>query len=392
LLTPYLISNKISIPDSEVSLLHQKLLLARLPKGLASAKWTEASTNNVTTSLLDSVLQTWLTSYSWREQEVLLNSLPQFTTSISVTGFGELNTHFVHSLSKSSHAVPLLYLHGWPGSILEITKALPLLNEAGFHVVAPSLPGWLSSSTPTEKGFDISKHAECMHNLMLKLGYSKYILQGGDWGGEIAPMLAGMFPDHVLALHVNYFDIVPLPEVTGNENFREFEENSIKIFKHWLKNESAYTQIQGTKPLSLGIGLHDSPIGLLAWITDKLFSWSDCYPKNPKGYRWTNEELITWTLIHYFSNDGPTAPFHMYVENNFGVFEEGNNRKFVDVPTGVSAFRCEAEMVPRMWAEEKANVVWWREHEIGGHFAMYERPEEMVVDIVEFVHSLELRK
>lgn len=383
---------KISVPDSELSILQQKLLLTRLPKALAAAEWTESSTNNVTTSLLESVLQTWLNSYSWRDQEKRINELPQYTTPINVAGFRELNIHFIHSPSKAPDFIPLLYLHGWPGSILEIKKALPLLNDAGFHVVAPSLPGWLSSSSPTGKGFDIGKHAECMHTLMLKLGYSKYVVQGGDWGGEIAPKIAGMYPDHVLALHVNYFDIVPLPEVNRTEKFTEFEDNSIKGFQHWLKNESDYTQIQGRKPLSLGIGLHDSPIGLLAWITDKLFSWSDCYPNNPKGYRWTHEELITWTLIHYFSDNGPTAPFHMYVENNFGVFPEGNSRTFVEVPTAVSAFRYEAEMVPRKWAEARANVIWWREHETGGHFAMYERPVEMVEDIIDFVGSLKLRK
>lgn len=259
--------------------------------------------------------------------------------------------------------------------------------------MAPSLPGWLSSTAPKEKGFDIAKHAECFHILMLKLGYSQYILQGGDWGGEIAPTIAGMYPNHVLALHMNYFNIYPFPEVNHEkDNFTKFESHSIQSFQYWSKHESSYTSIQATKPLSLGIGLHDSPVGLLTWITDKLFSWSDCTPKNPRGYQWTHEELITWTLLHYFSDDGPTAPLHMYVENNFVTFPQGNSREFVDVPTGVSAFGGEAEMVPRRWAEEKANVVWWREHAIGGHFAMYERPEEMVEDIIDFVNGLGLRK
>ena len=311
-------------------------------------------------------------------------------TSIPIAGFGDSKLQFIHSLSLELDAIPLLYIHGWPGSIIEITKALPILNEKGFHVIAPSLPGWLSSSTPQEKGFKVTQHAECFHKLMLKLGYSKYVLQGGDWGGEIAPTLAGMYPEHVLAMHVNYFPIVPTPEIQEGSNFTDFEKSSVEGFQHWRENETAYQGVQSTKPLSFGIGLHDSPVGMLAWMTDKLFSWCDCYPHNPLGHKWTHEELITWTLIHYFSDDGPTAPFHMYVTNKSVRYAEGN--PYVNVPTGVSAYRNEPEMGPRSLAEKRANVVWWREHQNGGHFAIYERPEEMVDDIVAFVTSVGLQK
>ena len=143
--------NKISIPDTELCILDQKLLLARLPTKLANAEWIESDTNHVTITLLQAVIKTWTSSYSWRSQELILNSLPQFATQISVNGFSDLKIHFVHSRSTKPQSIPLLYLHGWPGSIMEIIKALPILNEKGFDVVAPSLPGWLLSSPPMEK-------------------------------------------------------------------------------------------------------------------------------------------------------------------------------------------------------------------------------------------------
>jgi pimeloyl-ACP methyl ester carboxylesterase len=360
---------------------------------MANAKWTESSTNNVTIDLMESILKTWLTTYTWRSQEAELNTLPQFTTTIPVAGFHDLTVHFVHSPSPKSSSVPLLFLHGWPGSVFEISKALPLLAKAGFHIIAPSLPGWLFSSSPPEKGFQIPHIAECFHKLMLKLGYGKYIVQGGDWGGEIAPTIAGMYPEHVVGMHMNYFPVVPEPVIEEEEekNWSAFERESVHGFRHWQREETAYNNLQSTKPLTLGISLHDSPIGMLAWMTDKLFSWSDCYLKNTKGYKWTNEELITWTMLHWCSENGPTAPFQMYRENDFGRMEEGNARKYVECPTGVSAFRGEPELSPRKWAETRANVVWWREHPLGGHFAMYERPEEMVGDIVDFVEGNGIR-
>jgi pimeloyl-ACP methyl ester carboxylesterase len=351
------------------------------------------------------VLQTWLGTYSWKDAEAQLNTLPQFMTNIPVSGFSDLDIQFVHSPSQAAlngkKSIPLLYLHGWPGSILEVSKALPLFNEQGFDVVAPSLPGWLSSTLPREKGFKVKHHAEMAHKLMLRLGYEKYILQGGDWGGEIAPTLATMYPEHVLGMHLNYFPVHPEPKFASRDKkeeekgFTPFEKNSLERFRQWIKNGTAYIEIHQAKPLTLSVGLHDSPMGCLAWIADKILDWSDSFPRNPEGYRWSNEELITWTLVHYFGDAGPAGPFQMYVENRFeqdGASREAVGRKYVEVPTGVSALWWENEMVPRKWAERDAKVVWWREHQRGGHFAVYEMPEEMVADITDFVDSLGIRE
>ncbi|KAG0648757.1 Epoxide Hydratase [Hyphodiscus hymeniophilus] len=380
---------KVSIPSSELVQLHEKLLLTRLPKAVSGTNWTPDS-KHVTVGFLEAVLKTWLTTYSWKDTENKLNSLPQFITTIPLDGFGDLTIQFVHSPSNASlkgqRSIPLLFLHGWPGSILEVSKALPLFNEKGFDVVAPALPGWLSSTLPTGNGFKVRHHAEIAHKLMLKLGYDEYVLQGGDWGGQIAPTLA-IHPEPTFA-----------PEETQDreaKGYTPFEENSLSRFREFKKHGTAYVEIQQAKPLTLGVGLHDSPMGLLAWIADKILDWSDSFPRNPKGYKWTNEELITWTLLHYFGDLGPIGPFHMYVANRLESEDgewEWKGMKYVQVLTGVSALRWENEMVPRAWAEREAKVVWWREHERGGHFAVYEMPEEMVQDVVDFTCSIGIRR
>ncbi|KAK4987353.1 glycosylphosphatidylinositol anchor biosynthesis [Elasticomyces elasticus] len=314
--------------------------------------------------------------------------MPQFTTAVHVSGFGELVVHFVHARSsKSTVGVPLLFLHGWPGSFVEVGKALALLNGQGFHVVAPSLPGFAFSSYPDKAGFKLAHHAQAMHGLMVKLGYERYVVQGGDWGGDIAPNIARQFPDSVMAMHVNFFNMTE-PTFTQEPQYTAFEEQMIARYNHFMKNEMTYCSIQETKPLTLGIGLHDSPIALLSWFLDKILLWSDSSPRVPGGYKWSHTELITWTLLHYFALCGPTTGLAPYAENGESSFWEEID--YLDVPTGISAFKGERWMVPRCWAETKARVVFYAEHSLGGHFAMYEKPDDMVDDIVRFCKQLSI--
>ena len=194
---------QISISDDEVSLLSAKLNLVRLPVQLASAQWTESSHTNMDIGLLQSIESFWKSSYSWRDEEARLNLLPQFVTNVATSTFGNLDIHFVHSRSNTSDSIALLFLHGWPGSFLEIVHALPLLNDASFDVVAPSLPGFGFSTCPEASGFNFAEHADVMQHLMLRLGYDRYVVQGGDCGAGIGRQLALKYPDSAIALHVN---------------------------------------------------------------------------------------------------------------------------------------------------------------------------------------------
>ena len=326
---------------------------------------------------MQDTVEFWGNSYNWRDEEARLNQIPQYTTSIKIEGFDTLEVHFVHSASTAPHttgSIPLLFLHGWPGSFNEISKALPGLNSAGFHVVAPSLPGFGFSSCPNKAGFKIHHIAALMQKLMSRLGYNTFVVQGGDWGAMIAWTMAMYHSESVKFLHVNLLSM-ERPDFKTEPEYTDFEKRSLAQHEHFNTREFAYYMVQNTKPRTLGFALHDSPVGMLAWMADKLFTWSDSYP-------WSSTELITWTLLHYFP--GPTNALPIYRENSATEMVSGpKSSAYLSVPTYVSAFAKEAEMVPRSWAETKADICGWRNHDSGGHFAAYEKPEVFTADLHE---------
>ncbi|KAL9124195.1 MAG: hypothetical protein Q9217_006449 [Psora testacea] len=372
------ITVQVHITESELDILTRKLELARLPHNPSNEQWGE--NNGVTVKLISETVDFWRNKYNWREEEAHINRLPQFKTPIDIDSFGTLDIHFVHSKSPEANAIPLLFLHGWPGSFLEVEKILPELNKAGFDVVAPSLPGYGFSSYTDKAGFKHEHHAKVVHRLMQRLGYQAYVVQGGDWGSYIARCTAILFPDEVKALHVNMV-VMPKPDFAKEPEYTDFEKACHKRGEWFSNEESAYSLIQGSKPRTLGFAMHDSPVGMLAWMADKLVLWSDSYP-------WTPTELITWTLMYYFP--GPTTGFLMYRENlaKENMRDGVSARYFVKVPTGVSAFPKELLLMPRTWAETRAKVVFWQEHGSGGHFAAYERPKELVDDVARFCKSV----
>ena len=330
---------------------------------------------------MKTVLEYWRTKYDWRKEETRINQLPQYTTAIKVEGFDEINLHFVHSPSmrEGSEPIPLLFVHGWPGSFLEVSKILPLLNAQGFSVIAPSLPGYGFSTYPSQPGFSIGKHATCFDALMQKLGYKEYVVQGGDWGWWIVRQVAKLFPQRVKAMHVNMVFLAP-PEDEDRLDYTQSEKHFLERREWYMQKEYGYAALQATKPRNLGYALHDSPVGMLAWMADKLFLWTDDYP-------WTNDEIITWTLMHWFP--GPTTALNMYFENPPDKVMEGVSRDgLLGVPAGVSAFPKELCVVPRSWTKGRLDIRFWREHERGGHFAAWERPRELVGDVVEFVKGV----
>lgn len=343
-------------------------------------------------------IEFWRTTYDWRVEEARLNKMPQFMTQIDVEGFDALDIHFVHSKSSDAKGIPLLFVHGWPGSFAEVEKILPKLNEAGFHVVAPSLPGYGMSSYTDKKGFKHPQHAEVLHKVMLKLEYDEYVVQGGDWGSFMVRSIALKYPEHVKALHCNMVSLstgslmitsclkerqLPMgrpSSIPEDHEYTPFEQTCLDRCNWFFTTNIDYSQIQASKTRTLGFMLHDSPVAMLAWMADKLFLWSDNYP-------WTATEIITWTLLHYFP--GPTTSLVMYRENP-GEDELSHFANYrVKVPSSVSAFPKELIMVPRSWAETAMNVVWWKDHpEGGGHFAAYEKPEELAKDLIEFFNSI----
>ncbi|KAK7033812.1 EHN domain-containing protein [Favolaschia claudopus] len=386
----------VSVSDDELNLLQQKLAIANLPDELDDVNWAYGA------PLTDirRLVARWREGFDWRTQEARLNAeMPQFTRDLEVEGFGSLNVHYVHKKSDQEGAIPLLFVHGWPGSFIEARKILPMLtkpplDQQSFHVVAVSLPGYGFSEAPKKKGFSISQFAEVCHKVMLALGYNEYVTQGGDWGGLITRKMAAMYGGkHIKAWHTN-FPVVRPPEFSLNPItlftslsmlpalfylflFSPTERIALQRTLTVQRTGMAYFQIQATKPQTLGYALADSPVGLLAWIYEKLVAWSD-------GYKWEDDEVLTWISIYIFSRAGPAASLRIYYEASASgrllpaIWEWDQLPR---IPMGVSYFPGEMLLLPRSWIRRTGNVVFERVHDAGGHFAAHEVPELLVGDV-----------
>ncbi|KAF9005497.1 Alpha/Beta hydrolase protein [Cyathus striatus] len=375
---------KIAIPDEQISLLKQKLALSTFPDELENA----GRDYGVPLADMLRLVERWKNGYDWKKYEALINEeLPQFTRDVDVDGFGILNIHYVHKKSSSEKAIPLLFVHGWPGSFLEVREILPLLTAVSeehpsFHVVAPSLPGYGFSSAPTKKGFKFAQYAEVYNKLMLSLGYDQYVTQGGDLGYFITRKIAKLYGGkHSKAWHTN-FPIMPnagppspirqpLQYLTHLVTpYTEAEKAGLKRTKWFEAYGRGYFHEQATQPQTIGYAVTDSPVGLLAWIYEKLVTLTDDYP-------WEDDEILTWISIYWFSKSGPAATFRIYYE-----MVQGNERlpEATTIPMGYSYFPKEIFNVPRRWIRAP-NLVFESEHESGGHFAAFERPEALVGDL-----------
>ncbi|KAH8808731.1 epoxide hydrolase [Xylogone sp. PMI_703] len=387
---------KIDIPDSKIHRLHQKLDLADYPEELEDVGW------NCGPPLSDikRLANHWRNGFDWRKQEARLNEMAQFTMDIDVEGFETLNVHFVHEKSVVDGAIPLLFIHGWPGSFIEVEKILPLLKAGdggpAFHVVAPSLPNFGFSSRVTKKGFSLFQYAETLNKLMIGLGYDQYVIQGGDWGAIILRALAHAYPNNVRGLHTNMVLTsfpkplaAPLSFISAITRYAlsgylpthsSLELSLLERAKDWSSGSGrAYFAQMGTKPQTIGYSLADSPVGLLGWIYEKLVAWTDEYP-------WTDDEVLTWISIYYFSRAGPAAASFIYYEAESGsktAESWGRLQSYLKVPMGLAYFPKELASMPRVWAEAAWNVVQVSTHEKGGHFAATERPDAIVKDLKE---------
>ncbi|KAF2812656.1 alpha/beta-hydrolase [Mytilinidion resinicola] len=386
-ITPF----KVSIPQESLDRLHQKLALADFPDELDEAEWDYGAP----LADIKRLTKHWLEKYDWRAEERKINELPQFKTSVTIDRFGDLDLHFVHQKSPIKNAIPLIFVHGWPGSFLEVTKILPLLSGSSdgspaFHVIAPSIPNFGFSQGVKTKGFAVPQYAEACHKLMLKLGYNEYVTQGGDWGWWITRTIGRLYPTHCLASHYNMLSTVP-PSPTTNPLLSlqhaltpyTAAERAGLARTAWFRAEGqGYGAIQNTKPQTLGYSLASSPVGLLAWIYEKLHDWTDSYP-------WTDDEVLTWVSVYYFSTAGPAASVRIYYENTHDAQDARTGlpawklaqRWTPGVKIGVGHFPRDIYVLPPLWSRALGEVVYEGRHERGGHFAAYEVPELIVGDL-----------
>jgi epoxide hydrolase len=386
-ITPF----KIQVPNAVLTDLKQRLSQARFADEFPDAEW-DYGTN---LAYLRRLVEYWRDKYDWRAQEKKLNALDQFKTTID-----GVDIYVIHQRSKNPNAMPLLLLNGWPSSVVEYMRVIePLTDpvafggrvEDSFHLVIPSMPGYGFSGKPRERGFSPERIARMWVPLMARLGYSRYVVHGSDWGNVIATRVALNDSAHVAGLHLAGCGGAPAPGATSGTPAPPPGVNRLVNAAHNL----GYQEVQSTKPQTLGHGLSDSPLGLASWIIEKWYGWSDHDGDLEKIY--TKDELLTNIMIYWVTNSGTSSARLYYESRHMGgslaptLIARPEDR--VTVPTGCGAFPTQYDRrgtVPvnaadaRKAAETRFNVVHFTTMPRGGHFPAIEQPKLWVDDVRAF--------
>jgi pimeloyl-ACP methyl ester carboxylesterase len=373
---------RISVPQADLDDLRERLARTRWARDLPGAGWERG----VPASYLRELAGYWAKEYDWRAHEAALNAYPQFITTIDGA-----SVQFLHLRSAQPDATPLLLLHGWPGSIVEFLDLIgPLTDPAAhggdpadaFHLVIPSLPGYGFSGPLTETGWTDGRTAAALAELMDRLGYDRYGVQGGDVGAFIGPLIGRMAPGRVIGVHVNALVTFPsgdpaeMAALTGPERAR------LAAMEKWQQQSSAYLQVQGTRPQTIGQALTDSPAGLLAWIVEKFQEWTNPAALLPEDAV-DRDRILTDVSIYWFTATAGSAAHTYYERFNDPSMWMPQERS--TVPTAVAVFPTDISVRP--FASKTSNIVRWSEFDRGGHFAALEAPDLLTADIREFFRA-----
>jgi pimeloyl-ACP methyl ester carboxylesterase len=377
---PYLIH----VPDEVLRDLGERLDRTRLPDEIPDSGW-DYGTN---LAYMRKLVEYWRTRYEWRVHEAALNRFAHFHTTID-----GLDLHFIHEPGRGPNPRPLLLSHGWPGSVYEFSKIIPMLTDPAAHgadpgqsltVIAPSLPGYGFSGHPRTRGMNIQSIAEIFHKLMTGvLGYDRYCAQGGDWGAAITSRLGEVHGKSLYGIHLNLL-FVGACDARSQGQLADEEKVFLADMDHFRREETGYQWIQGTKPQTLAYGLNDSPAGLAAWIVEKFRSWSDC--GGDLESRISKDELLTNITI-YWATQSINSSTRLYYEARHNPWRPDPNQR-IETPTAAAIFPHEILRPPRHWAERAFNIVRWTVMPRGGHFAALEEPQLLADDIRAFFGSV----
>lgn len=359
-------------------------VLADLRDRLARTRWPEPETvedwsQGVPRAYLRELCAYWADDYDWRRAEERLNAFPQFRTEIDGLGI-----HLLHVRSRHPGALPLVLTSGWPGSVMEFLKVIGPLTDPpdprdAFHVVCPSLPGFGFSDKPAETGWGIEKIAVAWLTLMSRLGYERFGAQGSDWGTSISTLMAQQAPRRLVAIHLT--PPLAAPDPATFDDLTDAERTALATLDHLAEWEDGYSAEQSTKPQTIGYSLVDSPVGLAAWVVEKLRSWTDCqgHPENALS----RDEILDSVMMYWLPGTGASSA-RLYWESIRQVqqaFTSGTPDT-VSVPTGCSIFPKDNPRPSRRWAQRRyPNIVHWRELDRGGHFAAFEQPGLFVDEV-----------
>ena len=361
---------RIEIAQSELDDLRARLDRVRWPDELPGVGWSYG----VPVGYLKELVEYWRHGYDWRVHERRLNSFPQFTTQID----GQ-NVHFLHVRSAKPGALPLIITHGWPGSVVEFDKVIEPLSQE-FHLVVPSLPGFGFSGPTTETGWNVERVARAWAELMRRLGYDRYGAQGGDWGSAVALEVGRIDPEHVVGVHVNLLQTLPSGDPGELDELTDDETDRLGDLKRYDDELSGYQKVQATRPQTLAFGLHDSPVGQLAWIVDPFRLWTDS--ANVPEDSVDRDQLLTNVMVYWLTGTAASAA-RLYREAGAWT-----RRQPARVPVGVAVFAREIFRPIRGLAEKTHNITHWSEFDHGGHFAAMEVPGELADDVRSFFSSI----
>jgi pimeloyl-ACP methyl ester carboxylesterase len=374
---------RIAASDDELDDLRRRLAATRWPEAEPVDDWSQG----VPLAYVQDLCGYWADGYDWRAREARLNRFPQFTTPISVDGCEPVDIHFLHVRSPHDDALPLVVTHGWPGSVAELQDVIePLTDptahggraEDAFHVVCPSLPGYGFSGRPTEPGWGVSRIAAAWTELMARLGYDRFVAQGGDWGSMVTTLIGAHHAGPCIGIHVNLVIVIP----TSLDDLTEQEQATIASFQHYQAWEAGYSTQQSTRPQTLGYGLADSPSGQLAWIVEKFHAWTDNQGSPEDAV--DRDRLLDNVMLYWLTNSGASSA-RLY-------WESFRNPPFdvPQVPVGASIFPAEIMRPSRRWAEAHYGdrLVWFNELDRGGHFAALEEPDLLVEEIRQTFRSV----
>ncbi|MBT7389740.1 MAG: epoxide hydrolase, partial [Gammaproteobacteria bacterium] len=351
-----------------------RLAMTRMPDAETPGDWSQG----VPLAYMIEVKDYWEKSYHWPDRQTRLNRWPGFKTTLS-----EVDIHFLHIRSKHHDARPLLMTHGWPGSIVEFQKVIEALTdpcahggtaEQAFHLVCPTLPGFGFSGQPTQPGWGIEKIAEAWDELMLRLGYTQYLAQGGDWGAIVTTAIGVQNLGHCQGIHVTMPIVTPDPETMND--LTDAERDSLAAMQFYQNHDSGYSKQQSTRPQTLGYGLADSPMGQAAWILEKFYQWMDCdgLPQNIVSL----DELLDNVMLYWLPNAGASSA-RIYWES-FGSSTLSSLP--VTVPSAISIFPKEIFKTSERWARLRyQDLRYFNELPKGGHFAAFEQPDLFVQEL-----------
>ncbi len=375
---------RLAVPESVLQDLSERLRRVRLPDEPPLAPWSTGTSVVYLKQLLDY----WRDGFDWRAQEARLNAFRQFTVPLA-----GIEVHFIHEPGRGPQPMPLLLSHGWPGSVMEFYKLIPMLTDPArfggdprdaFTVVAPSLPGYGFSFAPGQRRFGVEQIAEVFAALMTEvLGYERFGAQGGDWGAFIASRLGFAFAERLIGIHLNFLAVRRDPKMAVASTAEE--KAFLDQLTLFLKEETGYQWIQGTKPTTLAFALTDSPAGLAAWMVEKFRTWTDC-DGNPERAL-TREEMLTGIMLYWVTGAIGSSfwPYYARMHGPWPIPEGAT----VEVPTGYVEFPREILRPPRSVAERLyTDIRRWTVMPKGGHFAALEQPEALSKEIRAFFRPL----